>query len=175
MNDDGAKVQFETVYAENAGRVYRFALRLTGNREDAEDLAAESLAEGYRQWDSYRGAATPGSWLCAIVLNRMRMQRRRRQVPLDPMHAAEGVASTFRFPDLGLAQALAKLPESLRVAFLLVKGEGFTHAEAAKALHVPVGTVYFRVHAAIRRLRAELDNQTRPAMAIIEVTCDQEM
>ena len=175
MNEEGRRAQFETIYAENAGRVYRFALRLTGSREDAEDLAAEALAEAFRQWDTYRGAATPSSWVCAIALNRWRMHRRKGRTPLDPMHAAEGIASTFRFPDLGLAQALAKLPESLRVAFLLVKGEGFTHAEVAKALRVPVGTVYFRVHTAIRRLRAELDIQPRPSMATTEVTCDQEL
>lgn len=175
MNDAARRAQFETIYSENAGRVYRFALRLVGNREEAEDLAAESLAEAYRQWDSFRGDSEPGSWLCAIVLNRWRMERRKRRVPVDPIRAADEVASTFQFPNLELAQAIAKLPESLRVAFLIVKGEGFTHAEAAKALRIPVGTVHFRVHVAIRKLRAELDLNPRPNMATIEVTCDHEL
>jgi len=175
MNEPARRAQFETIYAENAGRVYRFALRLVGNREEAEDLAAESLAEAFRQWEGYRGAAAPSSWLFAIVLNRWRMKRRQRRVPVVPMHAAGEVASTFQFPNLELAQALAKLPASLRVAFLLVKGEALTHSEAAKVLGVPVGTVYFRVHVAIRKLRAELDPNPRPILSKIEVTCDQEL
>ncbi len=175
MNDPTGRAPFEDVYAEHAGRVYRFALRLVGTREEAEDLAAESLAEAFRQWEGYRGDSKPGTWLCGIVLNRWRMQRRKRRVPVDRLQAATEVASTFRFEDLELAQAIASLPENLREAFLLVKGEGLTHAEAAKALRVPTGTMYFRVHSAVRRLRAELDPGSASSMAKIEVTCDQEL
>jgi len=175
MNDAAQRAQFETIYAEHAGQVYRFALRLSGSREEAEDLAAESLAEAFRQWEKFRGTATPRSWLFAIVLNRWRMKRRRRRISVVSMEMAEDIASTFQFPNLELAQALAKLPDSLRIAFLLVKGESLTHAEAAKALGIPVGTVYFRVHVAIRKLRAELDPNPRTIAPTIEVTCDPEL
>ncbi len=124
MNDDVRRAQFETLYAEHAGRVYRFALRLAGNREEAEDLAAESLAEAYRTWDSYRGDAAPGSWLCAIVLNRWRMQRRKRRVSVDRLRAAEEVAGTFQFEDLALAQAIFSLSDPLREAFGSSKARG---------------------------------------------------
>jgi len=175
MNDDARRAQFDNLYAEHAGRVYRFALRLTGNREEAEDLAAEALAEAYRTLDRYRGDSGYSSWLCAIVLNKWRMQRRKRGVPLDPIRAAKDVVSTFQFEDLTLAQAIYSLPNQLREAFLLVKSEGFTHAEAAKIAKVPVGTMYFRVHASIRKLRAELMPIQMPKMATIEVTCDHEV
>ena len=175
MNDNERREQFEILYSQHAGRVYRFALRLSGNRELAEDLAAEALAEAYRTLDRYRGDSSLGSWLCAIVLNKWRMERRKRRVQTDPLIMAETVASTFQFQDMFLAQAIGSLSEPLREAFLLVKGEGMTHAEAAKVAHVPVGTMYFRVHAAIRKLRSFLMPNVSPVVANVEVTCDQEM
>lgn len=171
--NDAARAQFEDLYAEHAGKVYRFALRLAGNREVAEDLAAEALAEAFRQWETYRGDARPGTWLCSIVLNRWRMLRRKRRLSASPIQDYAEVAGTFQFSDLDLAHAIASLPTPLREAFLLVKGEGFSHAEAAKAARVPVGTMYFRVHAATKRLRAILS--PAPTLTTIEVTCDQEL
>jgi len=175
MNDEARRAQFEILYSEQAGRVFRFALRLAGSREEAEDLAAEALAEAYRTLERYRGDSSQSSWLCAIVLNRWRMKQRKRRVPVDPIRAADEVAGTFQFEDLGLAHAINSLPEKLREAFWLVKGEGFTHAEAAKTVRVPVGTMYFRVHAAIRQLRALLAPDPSPVMASTEVTCDPEL
>jgi RNA polymerase sigma-70 factor (ECF subfamily) len=175
MNDEARRAQFETLYAEHAGRVFRFALRLAGNREDAEDLAAEVLAEAFRTLDKYRGESTHSSWLFAIVLNKWKMQRRKGKVPVDPIQAAEEVAGTFQFQDLALAQAIQSLPSNLREAFLLVKSEGFTHAEAAKIVRVPIGTMYFRVYAAIRQLRSDLMPCASPKLATIEVTCDKEV
>jgi RNA polymerase sigma-70 factor (ECF subfamily) len=175
MNDEARRAQFVVLYSQHAGCLFRFALRLAGNREEAEDLAAEALTEAYRTLDRYRGESSPSSWLCAIVLNRWRMHRRKRRVQVDPIQSAEDVAGTFQFEDLGLAQAIASLPEALREAFLLVKGEGFSHAEAARIVRVPVGTMYFRVHSAIRRLRTELMPSTLSKMVTIEVTCDKEV
>ena len=175
MNDETRRAQFETLYSQHAGRVYRFALRLSGNREDAEDLAAETLAEAFRTLDKYRGESTHISWLYAIVMNRWKMLRRKRRVPVDPIQAAEEVAGTFQFQDLALGHAIQSLPRNLREAFLLVKSEGFTHAEAAKIVRVPVGTMYFRVHAAIRKLRSDLMPNVSAKLATIEVTCDKEV
>ena len=168
-------LSFETLYAQHAARVYRLALRLTGNREEAEDLAAESLAEAFRTWGGYRGESAPETWLHGIVLNRWRMIRRKRKVPTDPLRTAETVATTFRSQDLELAEALGALPTALREAFLLVKGEGFTHSEAASVLKIPVGTVYFRVHVAIRKLRVALGPIPGRIPTAIEVTFEQEL
>ena len=175
MNDNERREHFEKLYSQHAGKVYRFALRLSGNRELAEDLAAEALSEAFRTLDRYRGASSEGSWLCAIVLNRWRMERRKLRVQTDPLKLAETLASTFRFEDVVLAHAIYSLSDPLREAFLLVKGEGLTHAEAAKVARVPVGTMYFRVHAAIRKLRLLLVPNAHPIPSGVEVTYDQEM
>jgi RNA polymerase sigma factor (sigma-70 family) len=175
MQDISQKPDFETLYAANAGKVYRFALRLVGNKEVAEDLASESLSEAFLKWDSYRGNAHLSSWLFAIVLNRWRMTRRKQSVPIVSLDSASEIASTFRFPNLELAYAISSLSDPLRIAFLLVHGEGLTHAEAAKTLGVPVGTVYFRVFTAIRKLRTELEPELRLNVPPKEVTCDPKL
>ncbi len=159
MQDDQRRISFEILYAEHATPVYRFALRLCGNREDAEDLAAEALVRAYRKYARYRGGASPRTWMCSIVLNEWRMRRRKGRLVQQRIEDVTEVASTFKFQDYALAEAINTLSDPLREAFLLVKGEGFTHAEAAKAARVPVGTMYFRVHTAIKELRKRLSVQ----------------
>jgi RNA polymerase sigma-70 factor (ECF subfamily) len=175
MHDDHQQVAFDRLYNEHAGPVYRFALRLCGNREDAEDLAAEALAQAYRKFVGYRSDASARTWLCAIVLNQWRMRRRKRQVSEHRLESAEEIASSFTFADTELAEAISALSDPLREAFLLVKGEGFTHAEAAKAARVPVGTMYFRVHAAIRQLRIRLGSEPLPDRPSVEARVSHEM
>ncbi len=157
MHDDQRRIAFEILYAEHAAPLYRFALRLCGNREDAEDLAAEALAQAYRRLDGYRGDSSHRTWLCSIVLNQWRMKARKRRVEVDPLEQVRQVATSLEHEDVELAEAICGLSEPLRQAFLLVKGEGLTHAEAAKVLRVPVGTMYFRVSAAVRQLRSSLN------------------
>jgi RNA polymerase sigma-70 factor (ECF subfamily) len=161
---------FEEVFETHAAKVYRFALRLSGNREEAEDLAAEAFAAAYQNWDRFRRESSAGTWLYGIVLNRWRVHCRKKRLRPERIEAAEAVAQTFRFETFELAEAMLALPRPLREAFLLVKGEGLTHAEAAKAVGVPVGTMYFRVHQAVRRLRASLVGECYTGG-----TCEQEL
>ncbi|AIE84675.1 RNA polymerase sigma factor [Fimbriimonas ginsengisoli] len=173
MKGNGAE-GFEQVFEAHQAQVYRFALRLCGSREEAEDLAAEAFAAAFQNWDRFRGESSATTWLYGIVLNRWRMQWRRKRLRPERLEAAEAIAQTFQFQALELAEALNALPDPLREAFLLVKGEGLSHAEAAKAVGAPVGTMYFRVHQAVRRLRASLAAEPFPVRSI-EVTCEQEL
>ena len=165
----------EELYATYAPEIFRFALRLCGNREDAEDLAAEAFAQVACGKSSFRGESSPKTWLFGIVLNQRRMLARRQRVRRDELASNLAVAQTISHDGLVLAQAIARLPEPLREAFLLVKGEGFTHAEAAQAMRLPVGTVYFRVHQAVKRLRASLAPLAAPDRRVTEVSYEQEL
>lgn len=175
MQDDQRRIAFDLLYAENAQPVHRFALRLCGNPDDAEDLAAEALTQAYRRLDGFKGASSVRTWLFAIVLNQWHMRRRKRVIPQDQLEAARHVAGTFDFADLDLADAICRLSEPLREAFLLVKGEGLTHAEAASAVRVPIGTMYFRVHAAVKQLRRQLGTPEGVEQKTNGVTCNHEV
>lgn len=156
MHDDHRLIAFDLFYTEHARSAYRFALRLCGDPDDAEDLTAEAFAKAYRRWSQFRGEAHARSWLFAIVLNEWKMLCRKRPNRESCLDDAREVAGALQDADFELAEAIGSLPEKLRIAFLLVKGEGLTHAEAAKAMHVPVGTMYYRVHTAVAKLRGLL-------------------
>lgn len=165
---------FEDLYDSFKDQVYRFALRLCSNKDDAEDLAAETFAEAFRSWDRYRGESTAKVWLFSILLNRWKMFKRKNRVPTHNLAAIETIASTFSFDGMELAQAVLSLPEPLKEAFLLVKGEGLTVKEAARVRGVPAGTMSFRVFSAIQRLRHDLLPKGGQYVSM-GVNCDQEV
>lgn len=145
----------DAMYHEYGALVYRFALRLTRDRNDAEDLTMDAFVSLYRSIDQIREPGAAKTWLYRAALNRWnRLRRKARTESLD-----RDVAEVFGLSvsdRLALWQAMDTLPEKLRVAVWLVKGEGLTHREAAEVLRVPTGTVQDRVFRAVQRLRKEL-------------------
>lgn len=153
MNNQQQQIQFDLFYAEHATPGFRFALRLCGNHEDAEDIVADALVKAFSKWSQYRGEADGRTWLFKIVLNEWRMRCRKRGIQITQLESIEHLANTMDSKDMDLASAIFALSREQREAFLLVKGEGLTHAEAAKVSCVPIGTMYFRVHSAVKSLR----------------------
>lgn len=164
MDTGPRHIAFDLFYAENAVPAYRFALRLTGSREDAEDLAAQALAKAWKAESGFRREAAPRTWLFKIILNEWKMARRKGKVAVTSLDAAAHVVASLASPDLDLAQAICELPESLKHAFLLVKGEGLSHREAGAILAAPEGTVSYWVHQAVRQLRSALTEGGSQAM-----------
>ena len=178
MNGDPTNQRLQALddlYARHAPEIYRFALRLCGDRDEAEDLAAEAFAQAACRLSAFRGESSPKTWLCGIVLNRFRMLRRRMRIQNGAMEVARSVAQTISDDGIDLANAIASLPEPLREAFLLVKGEGFTHAEAAEVMRLPVGTVYSRVHNAVKRVREALSPKGVADKLVAEVSYEREL
>ncbi len=149
-------IAFDLFFAENAAPAYRFALRLCGNSEDAEDLAAQAMAKAWKAESKFRSAASHRTWLFKIILNEWRMACRKGKVRVAPLEAAMEAAATLEPFDLDLAEAIRRLPEPLMTAFLLVKGEGLTHKEAGSILGAPEGTVSYWVHESVKHLRSQL-------------------
>lgn len=175
MNDQQRQIQFDLFYAEHATPGYRFALRLCGNHEDAEDIVADALVKAFSRWSQYRGEADARTWLFKIVLNEWRMRCRKRSVQVVRLESIEHMANTMDSKDFGLATAILSLSRVQREAFLLVKGEGLTHAEAAKVAGVPIGTMYFRVHSAVNALRRLLSETPMDPAGSGEVNFEAEM
>lgn len=178
---------FEALALAYAGRLYAFALRLGASREDAEEIAQDTLVRAYRALAGYDAARRrelrPRAWLFAIALNVQRNRVRGKRlptVPLDPTDgddngesrsaAREPAADPREAPEAlaeagetrrELAAALLTLPARLREAVVLRHVQGLSYIEAAAALGVPVGTVKAQVHRGTRLLRAALEARDR--------------
>ena len=142
------------------GRLWGVAVRILRQPEDAADAVQEALVAAYRAADGYRGEATVRTWLTRILINacidRLRRERGRATLPLD----GDGPAPDQRTGDLAtelatrlsVREALAMLPVAQRVAVVLVDVQGWSVAEVAEVLEVPVGTVKSRCARARARL-----------------------
>jgi RNA polymerase sigma factor (sigma-70 family) len=155
------------VVAEHSARVYRLAYRLTGNRQDAEDLTQEVFVRVFRSLSSY----TPGTfegWLHRITTNLFLDQARRKaKIRFDTLgdDGGNGLTSRSAGPDRALLEtmfdddveaALADLPPDFRAAVVLCDVEGLTYEEIADVLSLKLGTVRSRIHRGRSMLRKSL-------------------
>ena len=158
-------------------RLYTIALRLLGDRRDAEEVAQDALVRAFRAMQAYDGdrirALHLRPWLASIAINLARNRRRRlddRQPPsqLEPMlDAGFDVAIDGRSgpehragrheTQRELAAALLRLTPSVRAAIVLRHVDGLSVAETAQALGRPEGTIKAQVHRGLRELRAVLE------------------
>lgn len=167
---------FEAMVLRDWDRFFRYAYRLCGgNRDDAEDLLSDSLIEGFRSFDRYRGEGFD-RWLFRILTtNRIDMTRRARVRRADSLDAAWTDASGETHgrevadekadpahqvvaPVLGeeLQTALDALPENFRAPILLCDVEQMDYQEIAQILDLPIGTVRSRIHRGRGQMRALL-------------------
>jgi RNA polymerase sigma-70 factor, ECF subfamily len=148
-----AFLEIEKAYANWGGALMRFAYRLCGNRDDAEDLVVETFTHAFRNRDRLRNRDLMRQWLYGIAVNRYRMSRRKQKNRPEPLSEDLPVHGADPLDQVALHQAIADLPLSQREAFLLVKSEGLTYREAAEALGKPLGTVLSDVHQSVKALQ----------------------
>ncbi len=158
------------VYADS---LYAYALRMTRNPPDAEDLLQETFLKGFRSYASFTEGTNLRAWLFRIMTNsyinlyRTR-QRRPDEIGVDDIErlalfrelgspSAEDSALEH-FTDIEVKMALESLPEQNRNAVLLADVEGFSYKEIAEITEVPIGTVMSRLsrgRAALERALAD--------------------
>ena len=161
--------RFRALYAQHGDRIYRFCFRLCGRAADAEDLAQEVFVAAFQGWEKFAGRSSVPTWLYRIALyrwHRLRPQWRPDVVPWDDAPAVadpRGDPARAGLQRLSLEDALARLPDDLHDAFILVKAEGLKYKEAALVLDAPQGTVQWRVSEAVGRLRVLLDDSPKGA------------
>ncbi|MHC4996190.1 MAG: RNA polymerase sigma factor [Planctomycetota bacterium] len=146
--------------------LYRFAYRLAGRADAAEDLVQEAFFHAWRSYHTLRDHRRARAWLYQILRHRyshwVRTDTRRPNLntPLtavaDPTdHDAQAPLEALERSET-LHNALASLDERYRLPFLLVFMQGLTCREAADELGVPLGTVLSRIHRARKALREHL-------------------
>jgi RNA polymerase sigma-70 factor (ECF subfamily) len=161
---------FAPLFAESRDRLFRFALRLTRDPAEAEDLVQDSMLTAWRKRSLYDGRGSFGGFLrrtaLRLFLNERVRQRRRGTLEVEgfaPLrHAAEAAPDMLARQDAleyfvaRTGEALQSLPPEQREAFMLFRFEGLTCAEIAERSGTPVKTVETRVRRATLALAEAL-------------------
>jgi RNA polymerase sigma-70 factor, ECF subfamily len=135
-------------------RLRRFALSLTGNSADADDLVQSACEKALRNRAQFQVGTRMDSWMYRIAQTLWMDDLRKRRVrgpsvdPTDIEIGDQGRAARLPEDRMMLsraAAAMADLPEAQRVVLSLVAVEGLSYKEAAEVLEVPVGTVMSRL------------------------------
>lgn len=160
--------------------VYRFALSLTRDEADAEDIVQDTYLRAYRSWHTYLPDSDCRRWLFTICRNVFLRSRERERPTVDlesadvDVHRAgsvyltalnEGLEAMFARLDLApaIAHALGRVPEPFRSALVLVDVEDQSYEAAATVLGVPIGTIRSRLFRGRRLMQEQLLDYARDA------------
>ena len=149
--------EFEQAIRRLQARMYRTAVSILWNDEDAADAIQEAVLRAWQKQRMLRSAGAFDVWLMRILINECRnIQRRnrfRQSVPLEESLAG----AVDEPPDRALQEALRRLPEKLRTPLLLHHLDGFSVAEVARMLRVKESTARGRIYEGRKRLKALLE------------------
>ena len=162
----------EALAAHCRHTAYTFALQLLGNRDDALDVAQESVLRFFQNLRRFDASRAVEPWLLTIVRNRVRDLWRRRKVRradsldddeegdlsrevVDPAADPERDAARDELRR-SLWRTLGELPAKLREILVLRDYHDLSYAEIASVLEIPTGTVMSRLHRARAELRERL-------------------
>ena len=174
----GDETALEVLMAQYQTKAFGLALRLTGNRQDAEEVLQDLFLTVFQKIETFRGEAKLSSWIYRITTNAALMKLRKRpkvkSIPLaeelGPEMTEEGVIAApvrdwTRLPPEELEQkelvrqieqALNQLPPDYRSVFVLRDIEGLSAEEACEVLDLSVAALKSRLHRARLFMRKQL-------------------
>lgn len=171
----GDRTAFAHLVARYSDQIYRTALKILGNAQDAEDVLQETFIKAMRALPSFEGRSSLSTWLYRIAVNEALMLVRKRKpdaVSIDGMNeGAEGQAEPVEIVDWcclpegdllsaesrqALDRAISQLTPALRTVFVLRDIEGLSVRETAETLNISEVAVKTRLLRARLKLREEL-------------------
>jgi RNA polymerase sigma-70 factor, ECF subfamily len=146
---------FEKAVLPHTRSLLRFAVRLTGDSFQAEDLVQETLLLAWRGFGLFEPGTNAHAWLFRILLNVFRQQKRKERSSLaaEPLPPAVLAARPSCHEAVEVMQAFDLLSSDQRTVLLLAVVEGFTCREVSQILDVPIGTVMSRLSRAREVMR----------------------
>jgi RNA polymerase sigma-70 factor (ECF subfamily) len=155
-------VDLAALVMEHHAVVYRYACRLSGSPNDAEDLSQQTFLIAQQKVGQLRQPESARAWLLAVVRSCfLKSLRKSRPIPAQDLDlAVEDVAAAT--PEVDevdrgeLAEAVGELPDEFRLVVLMFYFEDLSYQEIAEQLEVPIGTVMSRLSRAKGYLRRRL-------------------
>ncbi|HCU22607.1 MAG TPA: RNA polymerase subunit sigma-24 [Candidatus Atribacteria bacterium] len=159
---DQQKKLFQELLMPELGALFRTALRMTRNREDAEDLVQETTTKAFSAIDRFEEGTNFRAWIFKILTNTFinnyyRVRERDKLPSLDEMEEESAFQPAFEgiSPEQALLNTLTKediqkaidvIPIDFKSVVVLNLVEGFSYKETAEILDIPIGTVMSRLH-----------------------------
>src|SRR3984893_8689854 len=178
--DEQVSEDFEAGVIAQLDSLYRTALRLTRNQQEAEDLVQETMLKAFRFANQYQRGTNVRAWLFRILntsaINRYRKQathptpsslpegeefylyNRIRDLSGQELTAGAEDEVLSRYLDEDVNKALNDFPVNFRMLVMLADIEGMSYKEIAEALQIPIGTVMSRISRGRRQLQQSLWN-----------------
>jgi len=175
---EAATEDFEAGVLAQLDSLYRTALRLTRNQQEAEDLVQETMLKAFRFANTYQRGTNLRAWLFRILntsaINRYRKQathptttplpegeefylyNRIRDINGQELSTGAEEEVLSKYLDEDVYQALSDLPMNFRMPIILADIEGLSYKEIAQSLNIPIGTVMSRISRARRHLQRSL-------------------
>lgn len=167
--DARARTEFEEFVTARSAALFRTAVLLTGNRQDAQDLVQSALERACRHWDKVATAEQPEAYVRRILVNslkdRWRIRKRIVEVPFDDARpsASAGQSPYRQVEQVELRRSmiaeLLRLPTGIRAVLVLRYFEDLSEAEIAQALGCSTGTVKSQAARGLAKLRAALGTE----------------
>jgi RNA polymerase sigma-70 factor (ECF subfamily) len=160
----GERGAYEELIRRHRDRIYRIALRITGDAADADDVTQEVVIQLWTTLSGFLGTSAFTTWLYRVVVNRSldHLRRARRLSGEEPTDVDQpSVAAPERAVLAGEElraglEAIARLPESQRVPFVLCQIEGLSYAQAAAVTKVSEATLRGRLARARTTVLADM-------------------
>ncbi|NTW82567.1 MAG: sigma-70 family RNA polymerase sigma factor [Chlorobiaceae bacterium] len=173
------QLEFQKEAVVHINSLYNYALHLTMNPDDAEDLVQETYLKAYRFFNSFERGTNCKAWLFKILKNNyINSFRKNSKEPgkvdydlikdfyhsikdtrTDTTEAEADYFHTLMHEEVYMA--LQSLPEEFREVIQLCDIEGFTYEEIANMVESPIGTVRSRLYRGRKLLRAQLENYAK--------------
>jgi RNA polymerase sigma-70 factor (ECF subfamily) len=167
-------LEFEALAIPHKEALYNFALKMTNDIDEADDLLQETFLKAFKYFDKFERGTNCKAWLYSIMRNTFineyrRIQKSPEKVDYDDVqnfyeniketevefgHIVEDAFSNTLNDEV--SEALSELPKDFQTIILLSDVEGFTYEEIADFLSCPIGTVRSRLHRARKMLYSKL-------------------
>jgi RNA polymerase sigma-70 factor (ECF subfamily) len=162
---------FAGLYDRHGRSAYSLAYRMMGDRQAAEDLVQDSFIKIWRSATSYRAErGSVRTWILSITHNRgidhirstssRRRTQERVEMTTETTQPSEAFSETWRNSQRSqVQQALKTLPDEQLKILELAYFSGYTHAEIAEMLDIPLGTVKGRMRLGMKKIKSFFDAQ----------------
>lgn len=180
--------EFTELVKPHLSSLYSTALRMTRNRNDAEDLLQDTVYKAYRALDQFRMNTNFKAWIFRILVNTFITAKRKEKtqpqrisfddleefflynrlneiVTMPAVEAEDFINNLF---DDDIKEALEKLPYQFRLVVLLSDVNEFSYKEIAAMIHIPLGTVMSRLFRGRKLLQRELWQYARERLFTTE-------